>query len=617
MPRCRPRKFGAHPHSEIRVDVVDPPRQRSRWPLGLGTRHSFATALVPAILLLHPVLARADTPPPSQECAYVISQAGDAGLLSIINTEHAVITASLPLPATVAAVIVSPDGRTGFTYTGPVSRPTNGLQLDIGAKALAIGGFAAGGRRAAVFPFAPNGYRSGFYAYVDAGVFIYGQDPVSCGGDDCGFESTGFRNTCGGSAVTRSGNGTVVINASSAVPNRPAAVCLINPSNAATITSVPFREYAGSDSTVMAVAANESGSLAYIAAADGEIAVVDTAAHQVLDRFELPRVEGEAARFGIRDMLITRDDRYLVVTRPPAGLVALVDLATHAQVATVAVGVQPEWLASSPSRDRAFVINRGSNTLAVLDLDHFTLVDTVALDGSPRDLTVALTVNGCPLPQPLGAACEARVDCTTRFCTDEVCCESACDLDGQICSVPGFEGQCLEAQPTATPSPTPTSSPVPKTNGTSCIGGGECASSFCVESICCDRRCESENDFCALAGSVGTCVSITLPTRPPTTQPTAFPTSTAPSTTITSTPTTDRTSTPQVNPSTSPSPFTTCAGDCDGDRVVTIGELIDGVRMSLGMLGVEHCAALDRDGNAEVTIDELIAAVQAALTGCR
>lgn len=59
-----------------------------------------------------------------------------------------------------------------------------------------------------------------------------------------------------------------------------------------------------------------------------------------------------------------------------------------------------------------------------------------------------------------------------------------------------------------------------------------------------------------------------------------------------------------------------CPGDCDGDRVVTVGELIEGVRMSLGMLGVEYCAAVDRDGNAQVTVDELIAAVQAALAGC-
>jgi hypothetical protein len=59
-----------------------------------------------------------------------------------------------------------------------------------------------------------------------------------------------------------------------------------------------------------------------------------------------------------------------------------------------------------------------------------------------------------------------------------------------------------------------------------------------------------------------------------------------------------------------------CPGDCDGDGQVTVGELIEGVRMSLGGFGVEDCKALDRNGDVMVTVEELIAAVQAALTGC-
>lgn len=84
------------------------------------------------------------------------------------------------------------------------------------------------------------------------------------------------------------------------------------------------------------------------------------------------------------------------------------------------------------------------------------------------------------------------------------------------------------------------------------------------------------------------------------------------------------TSTPAPSASakaTAPGPTSTatppsCPGDCDGDHVVTVSELIEGVRMSLGQLGVDRCGVLDRDGNAQVTVDELIAAVQAALSGC-
>jgi hypothetical protein len=73
---------------------------------------------------------------------------------------------------------------------------------------------------------------------------------------------------------------------------------------------------------------------------------------------------------------------------------------------------------------------------------------------------------------------------------------------------------------------------------------------------------------------------------------------------------------PPQSPTISPTPFVECAGDCDRDGLVTVAELIEGVRMSLGMLSVEHCAALDRDGNASVTVDELVVAVRAALSSC-
>lgn len=59
-----------------------------------------------------------------------------------------------------------------------------------------------------------------------------------------------------------------------------------------------------------------------------------------------------------------------------------------------------------------------------------------------------------------------------------------------------------------------------------------------------------------------------------------------------------------------------CPGDCSADHMVTVDELIECVRMSLGMLDVEQCRAFDRNGDGRITIEELIAAVQAALGGC-
>jgi len=59
-----------------------------------------------------------------------------------------------------------------------------------------------------------------------------------------------------------------------------------------------------------------------------------------------------------------------------------------------------------------------------------------------------------------------------------------------------------------------------------------------------------------------------------------------------------------------------CPGDCDTDEVVTINELVLGVRIAAGAVGVDACRAFDTDAGGAVSIDELIAGVGAALQGC-
>jgi hypothetical protein len=59
-----------------------------------------------------------------------------------------------------------------------------------------------------------------------------------------------------------------------------------------------------------------------------------------------------------------------------------------------------------------------------------------------------------------------------------------------------------------------------------------------------------------------------------------------------------------------------CVGDCAGTGVVTISQLIVGVRIALGTRSVADCPAFDPNGDGRVTIAELILAVHAALSGC-
>lgn len=59
-----------------------------------------------------------------------------------------------------------------------------------------------------------------------------------------------------------------------------------------------------------------------------------------------------------------------------------------------------------------------------------------------------------------------------------------------------------------------------------------------------------------------------------------------------------------------------CRGDCDGNHVVAVNELVTGVGIALGSTSAEACPALDSDGNGQVAISELIAAVASLLDGC-
>lgn len=114
------------------------------------------------------------------------------------------------------------------------------------------------------------------------------------------------------------------------------------------------------------------------------------------------------------------------------------------------------------------------------------------------------------------------------------------------------------------------------------------------------------------------------PTATPTdtVPPTATPTpTTIPSPTETPTPTTTpsptETLTPSATPTASPSPVPPpCVGDCDGDGMVRIDELLQGVAAALAGADPTTCRALDGDGDGRIAIDELIAAIGAALDGC-
>ena len=134
------------------------------------------------------------------------------------------------------------------------------------------------------------------------------------------------------------------------------------------------------------------------------------------------------------------------------------------------------------------------------------------------------------------------------------------------------------------------------------------------------------------ATPTATSTQVDTPTMPPTdtptipspthtpTMPTDTPTQNAATSTATSTQEeAPATNTPTATPSETPRITSTpapCAGDCDGDGNVGIGELIRGVRIALEQVDISECAAFDSNADGRVSIGELIAAVQSSLRGC-
>ncbi len=60
----------------------------------------------------------------------------------------------------------------------------------------------------------------------------------------------------------------------------------------------------------------------------------------------------------------------------------------------------------------------------------------------------------------------------------------------------------------------------------------------------------------------------------------------------------------------------TCPGDCNGDGVVTVPEVVTVVNIALGSLPPSACPAADVAGDGSVGVGDAILAVQAALSGC-
>jgi hypothetical protein len=114
-----------------------------------------------------------------------------------------------------------------------------------------------------------------------------------------------------------------------------------------------------------------------------------------------------------------------------------------------------------------------------------------------------------------GCTSASAASCASGNCVDGVCCESAtCSGACMSCRVPASEGTCVLAQAgTEVPGSCADGQACDGTgscktkNGQVCSAASSCASSHCVDGVCCDSECDGRCRVCNLPGHVGTCIA--------------------------------------------------------------------------------------------------------------
>ncbi len=117
--------------------------------------------------------------------------------------------------------------------------------------------------------------------------------------------------------------------------------------------------------------------------------VADPRSGKILRRVVMPLQSGTkmpdtlpvTTNHGIR---ITADGRYLIANGSMTDLVAIYSLPDLGLVAAIPVGRDPNWVTLSPDGRRAFISNRGSDDVSVIDLDARKEVSRVKVGRYPQ-----------------------------------------------------------------------------------------------------------------------------------------------------------------------------------------------------------------------------------------
>lgn len=109
-------------------------------------------------------------------------------------------------------------------------------------------------------------------------------------------------------------------------------------------------------------------------------------------------------------------------------------------------------------------------------------------------------------PALQGARCRFGAECTSGFCADGVCCDSACDGVCRACTAAkkgtGADGVCGDVPPELDPAR------CALFRGSPCKSDAQCGTGHCVDGVCCDSACDGQCEACDVDGSFGVCVPV-------------------------------------------------------------------------------------------------------------
>jgi YVTN family beta-propeller protein len=153
----------------------------------------------------------------------------------------------------------------------------------------------------------------------------------------------------------------------------------------ATLTATSAIAVGSNPDSVAITPGGKSLDVAHDVTGSGSVSVIDLGTNAVTDSVATGGVTPSA-------LAVTTDGVRLLVVNKFSNNVAVLSIATHTVIGTVAVGAVPFGVAVSPDGGRAYMTGSGTDSLSVVDLTTLSTVATVPVGARP--IGVALTPDG-------------------------------------------------------------------------------------------------------------------------------------------------------------------------------------------------------------------------------